>query len=270
MYIISSRANFSNADGLSSSGHIVREIDLTDDSLSRSFSDIDEFLPRISGRKILLLVHGYNNEQEEIYDAYSIIEEKIRVHVNSEYDDIIGYVWPGGDSRLDWWQAKRSANGVARRFRLLVWRLVESALSLDLMSHSLGARVILKAMKQVKVAEGKTLIRNFYCTAASVDDQVFEQEEEFHNSINKFSKICVFHSRRDDVLKFAYGLFERDVALGLLGPEDKAYIENHIDNVFVINCKKKVKKHGNYKHSDDLYAYIFRTLTDRVDRFVTL
>ena len=27
----------------------------------------------------------------------------------------MGYIWPGGDSKFEWWQAKRSANGVARR-----------------------------------------------------------------------------------------------------------------------------------------------------------
>ena len=274
MYIISSRLDFSNADDLLPSGHIIREIDLSQDSRSDSFSNIDEFLPKVADRKILMLVHGYNNEQDEIYDAYSIIQEKVRTHLDSQYDDVIGYVWPGGDSRLDWWLAKRSANGVARRFRLLVRRLAQSAMSLDLMSHSLGARVILKAMKQAVAGDGEPdgepLIRNYFCTAASVDDEVFEEEQEFHNTLDKFRKILVFHSRQDRVLKVAYGLAEGDVALGLLGPEDKSYIENHTRNIFVVNCKRKIKKHGNYKHSDDLYSYISRSLSDRIDKFETL
>ena len=270
MYIISSRNNFSNPDDLLPSGHIIREIDLRDDSLTGSFSDIDELLPIISGRKLLMLIHGYNNEQDEIYDAYSIVEEKVRTHLDSEYDEVIGYIWPGGDSKLDWQPAKRSANAIARRFQQLVRRLAQSALSLDLMSHSLGARVILKAMKQIRGGSGENLVRNYYCTAASVDDEVFEEEEEFHSAIDKFGRILIFHSRRDHVLKLAYRLAEADSALGLSGPEDKSYIENHTSNIFVINCKKKIKKHGNYKHSDDLYSYILRALTNRVNKFETL
>ena len=270
MYIISSRLNFSNADDLLPSGHIIREIDLRDDSLVGSFSDIDELLPNISGRRVLMLVHGYNNEQDEIYDAYSIIEEKVRTHLGSKYDDIIGYIWPGGDSRLEWSPAKRSANAIARRFRLLVRCLAQSASSFDLMSHSLGARVILKAMKQVVGNNGEIFVENYYCTAASVDDEVLEKEEEFHNAIDKFGKILVFHSRRDGVLSFAYRLAEGDTALGLSGPEDKSYIETHTSNIFVVNCKKKIKKHGNYKHSDELYLYILRSLNDQVTKFETL
>lgn len=270
MYIISSRLNFSDADDLLPSGHIIREIDLRDDSVSRSFSDIDKFFSVISGRKVLMLVHGYNNEQDEIYDAYSIIEEKVRKHLESEYDDVIGYIWPGGDSKLEWWPAKRSANAIAKRFRLLVRDIAQSALSLDLMSHSLGARVILKAMKQVVGGNGETLVRNYYCTAASVDDEVFEEEEEYHDAIDKFGRILIFHSRRDGVLKLAYRLAEGDSALGLSGPEDKSYIENHTSNIFVINCKKKIKKHGKYKHSNDLYSYISRSLAGQVKRFETL
>ena len=270
MYIISSRVNYSNPDELMPSGHTIREIDLSDDSNARSFSDLNEFLKNISGKRLLMLVHGYNNEQDEIYDAYSIIEEKVRVQLNSEYDDVMGYIWPGGDSKFEWWQAKRSANGVARRFRRLIERLSESAASLDLMSHSLGARVILKAMKQANANNGKVPVRNYYCTAASVDDEVFEPREEFYSAMDKFGQIYVFHSRRDKVLKWAYGIAESDVALGLSGPEDRSYIQNSTKNVFVINCKKKVTKHGHYKHSNDLYAYIARAFSKRPRRFVTL
>ena len=270
MYIISSRVNFSNPDKLMPSGHTIREIDLDDDSNARSFSDLNEFLTNISKKRLLMLVHGYNNEQDEIYDAYSIIEEKVRIHLNSEYDDVMGYIWPGGDSKFEWRQAKRSANGVARRFRRLVDRLSESAASLDLMSHSLGARVILKAMKQAKANNGRVPIRNYYCTAASVDDEVFDPREEFQSAIDKFSHIYVFHSRRDKVLRWAYGAAEGDVALGLSGPEDRAYIQNSTKNIFVINCKKRVAKHGHYKHSDDFYAYISHAFRKRPRRFVTL
>ena len=221
MYIISSRRYFSDPDRLSASGHTIREIDFSNDSVSHSFKDFGEFSARISGQRLLLLVHGYNNEQDEVYDAYSVIERKVQSHLNNEYDLVIGYSWPGGDTELDWWSSKRRANAVARRFRFLIHTLVASAHALDMMSHSLGARVIFKALKQASTINGNSIVRNYFCTAASVDNEVLEMGEEFHTAIDKFDGIYVFHSRKDEILYYAYRAAEFDQALGLSGPEDK-------------------------------------------------
>ncbi len=97
MYIISSRRNFSDPDVLSATGHMFREIDLSTDSVDQSFDDPTQFTKEIARQRVLLLVHGYNNEQDEVYDAYSVIENKVRTHMTQEYDEVIGYSWPGGD-----------------------------------------------------------------------------------------------------------------------------------------------------------------------------
>ena len=214
-----------------------------------------------------MLVHGYNNEQDEVYDAYSVIEQKIGEHLSDEYDVILGYSWPGGDKVHEWRAAKKRANAVARRFRFLIEKMSANVQALDVMSHSLGARVVLKALKQsAKVP----LLRNYYCTAPAVDNEVLEKNEEFHESVTKSEGLFVFHSKQDSVLAGAYRAAEFDNALGLYGPEDKQYIQKRTENIYVANCKKHIDSHGAYKRSDAMYSYISSVLVKKPAKFKTL
>ena len=269
MLIISSRRDFSDPDALSNLGHSFRDIDFSNDAVVRSFQDIADFSQAIQGN-ILLLVHGYNNEQEDVYDAYSVIQEKIRNRLSHQYDLVIGYSWPGGDDALDWYTSKRRANAVARRFRFLLQDLSPLVRGIDVMSHSLGARVVLKALKQAPLTNGGPLVRNYFSMAASVDNEVFEPDEEFHDCIRNIGSIFVFHSKKDGVLGVMYRLSELDRALGLSGPEDKAFVQYRVPSMYVINCKREIESHGGYKHSDALYSYIAKALKGQATQFETL
>lgn len=267
MLIVSSRKGFNNPDKLNEEGHQFREIDLARDKEIRIIDTLEDFVTELAGKRILLLVHGYNNEQDEVYDAYSVIEAKTHEHLQAEYYLVIGYSWPGGDQGLEWWASKKRANAVARRFRFLIENLSANVQLLDVMSHSLGARVVLKALKQTTADK---LIRNYLCTAPAVDNEVLEKGEEFFSSVNKIEALYVFHSKRDGVLASAYRLAEFDNALGLYGPEDKQYIQNKTKNIYVANCKKKVDSHGAYKRSDAIYNYISLSMTKKPTKFRTL
>ncbi len=218
---------------------------------------------------MLLLVHGYNNEHDEVLDAYQTVERQVTTQLAGQYDHVLGYSWPGGDYRLEWFAAKSRANAVAARFRRLIRTIAGTAATLDVMSHSLGARVVLKALRGMQ-ANGQP-VRNYFCLAAAVDNEALEEGKEFAESVNHTEAMFVLHSNKDGVLTVAYRVAEFDRALGLSGPEDKAYIENNTANVFVLNCKNKVDRHGAYKHSVDVYTYMLRALGPiGVPRFETL
>ena len=269
MWIISSRRDFSDPDTLSLSGDLFREIDFfNDDSVLSEGSDFKVVSPVIQGKTVLLLVHGYNNEQEEVHDAYEVIEQNITANLGQQYDVIIGYSWPGGNTALDWYSAKRRANAVARRFRFLLQNLSQSAQGVDVMSHSLGARVVLKGLKQATAPNGQ-LVRNYFCTAAAVDNEIFEPGEEFHDCIRKIGSIFIFHSKKDEVLACSYRVAEFDRALGLSGPEDKEFIQNQA-NIYVVNCKRKIESHGAYKRSNAMYNYMAAVLNGQLTKFKTL
>lgn len=252
MIIISSRKNFNDSDHLSTSGHLMKEIDLANDNVLRDLT-MQDLVTELQGKTVLVLVHGYNNEQFEVYDAYKVIEDKINALAPGLYDYIIGYSWPGGDQGLEWWQGKSRANAVARLFRSLIEGISINANAVDLMSHSLGARVSLKALKE---SQAQGVVRNYFCTAPAVDNESLEPDEEFFRSVPSCGRLFVFHSARDGVLRISYQAAEWDRALGLYGPEDKDYISRKARTVFVANCKKIVGTHGGYKRADALYKYI--------------
>ncbi len=264
MIIVSARSDFDDPDKISTNGHQVKEIDLINDSVVKQSIDLNNIL---QGKSVLILVHGYNNEQFEVYDAYQIIEQKVAMHLSGKYDYVIGYSWPGGDRGIEWWQGKSRANGVARMFRRQIEKLHSVCSSIDVMSHSLGARVTLKALKGSSVPN---LVRNYYCTAPAVDNESLEPREEFHDSLTSTNNLYVFHSARDGVLSMSYRAAEFDRALGLNGPEDKAFVLQTHHNIYVANCKKVIDSHGGYKRSEELYQYISASMTKPPFEFSTL
>lgn len=278
MIIVSARSNFDNAEVLSTDGHHIRQVDLNGDGSSANEKDgatpsdaltinKQALIEKIAGKKILVLVHGFNNEQLEVYDAYQVINNKINQVLPHTYDYVIGYSWPGGKYGHDWWGAKSRANSVARMFRALLETLGKSALHLDLMSHSLGARVCMKALKETPVS---SLARNYFCMAPAINNECLEANEEFVNSIPSCGRIFIFHSSHDGVLRVTYNSAEKNRALGLHGPEDQEYISHQSETIYVANCKKHVASHGGYKRSDAIYQYMKKYQTANPNKFKTI
>lgn len=91
---------------------------------------------------------------------------------------VLGYVWPGGDLGISYVFAKRRAEKAAQRIQSLLLSIASVANSIDINTHSLGARVALQALKGVP---GKP-IRNLFMLAAAVDDESIEIGEKFYSS----------------------------------------------------------------------------------------
>jgi hypothetical protein len=138
---------------------------------------------------------------------------------------------------------------------------------MDVMTHSLGTRVALKAVD--RISQGH--VRLLHLMASAVDNESIEAGYAFYRGTQNCVRNLVFHTKHDPVLKYAYTAAEWDTALGLSGPEDPASIRQHSKNVTVVNCKRKIKEHGQYKYSDDVYALIGSALDGApMDQFVTL
>lgn len=270
MLLISARKDFWDSNLLSDSDEI-RNVVLTDESLGDPVSEA-KFLADITNKRILLIIHGYNNEEDDVVRAYDIIENKINSLLSDAggepvYDTIIGYTWPGGDDGLDYFAARKRSGAVAPRVDTWLSKMVNVADSIDVMAHSMGCRIALMAQKNGK---GKR-IRNLFTMAAAVDDESIEMGQEYYVSTQNCDTSYVFHSSLDSVLANAYKLAEGDRALGQYGPEDTASIIDNSKNVKVINCKNVVKKHGGYKQCDSLYRYIANEFgLGKANQFTTL
>ncbi|MEM7208791.1 MAG: alpha/beta hydrolase [Pseudomonadota bacterium] len=265
MLIASARHSFTNPDVMLSDGHSFGRVDFETDDVVEHLSK-ESLQSELKNKRVLLLVHGYNNEHDEVSDAYEIIQQNVDQFLSAHYDLVVGYSWPGGDHALEWWSANRRANAVARRLRHLLKMINSVCDTLDVMSHSLGARVVLKALK-----ESNSRICNFhFCTAGAVDNEVLEPDEEFHQALKACNKTFVFHSNKDGVLSVTYRAAQWDRALGHTGPEDRKFVDDETDQVHVANCKNVVSHHGGYKRSRHMYRYIDDAKSGSVQKFVTL
>lgn len=222
----------------------------SDALINRCFDDLQR---ATSGKKVLCLVHGYANPIESVSNSYGIIHRKVTAL--KQYDLIIGFTWPSVKFVLQWWKSKRNSEKVDQCFVRMCRRL--NTAQLDVMTHSLGARVVLSGLDEVPVE--KPTFDNVFLTAAAIDNESLEEDEEFFQATSQCKRIFVMHTRKDGVLRSAYLAANADRALGLHGPESFAAVR---DNVHVINCKKVVDSHSGYRKSDEVYAYIDKVLSN--------
>jgi esterase/lipase superfamily enzyme len=258
MIFISYRKNFwSNLDiGVPDT---IREVPTDGTSAEAPISD-DDFRTAIQDQRLLLLIHGYHNKRENIIGGYSMIDGALRAKnaVGSgarAYHQVIGIAWPGGFTKISYLAAKLRANALGDSVFARLRKIVEAAKAVDIMTHSLGARVILKALQNAD--PNSETVRNLFLTAPAVDDESIQQGEKFFISTQACRKVFVLHSGNDKVLKLTYPLMDFDKALGLNGP-DKA---NKLGaNVQMVDCSDAVRAHSDYRKRLELYTFIKKVL----------
>jgi esterase/lipase superfamily enzyme len=258
MNFISYRKNFwSNVD--IAQPDAIREVPSDGTSAETPVTD-DEFRLSITDQRLLLLVHGYHNKRENILGGYSMIEGTMQSRniVGSgprAYHQVIGIAWPGGFTKASYLLAKLRANALGDSVFARLKKIVEAAKAVDIMTHSLGARVVLKALQN---ADPTTqTIRNLFLTAPAVDDESIQQGEKFFNATKACRKVFVLHSRNDNVLKLSYPILDFDKALGLEGPQKANKIGG---NVQLVDCSDAVKAHSDYRKRLELYTFIKKVL----------
>lgn len=269
MILISCRSDFTS-DRRFAGQNLIR--DYPDLKNTGHFSDLDEqsLLTEAMGKHVLVLVHGYRNAITNVAASYDTLQTKL---IASElvqpphYDLVLGFLWPGFRTQLGFFPAVPYANRSAGFFRSLLMLLGRSALTLDVQTHSLGARVALQALS---ATEG-LFVDNLMLTAPAVDNECLEPGQEFHASLDRCRRTIVYHSKKDRVLKIGFQIASIDRALGLNGPEHPSIIEQKCPTVFVVNCSDVVKQHGAYRTAGALYSHWARVLSELpLPRFETL
>ncbi|HYE75098.1 MAG TPA: alpha/beta hydrolase, partial [Blastocatellia bacterium] len=165
------------------------------------------------------------------------------------------------ETALGFFPAVPFANRSAGFFRSFLELASRNARTVDVETHSLGARVALQAM-----AGGTDgFVDNLMLTAPAVDDEVLEPRQEFHKALEACRRCLVYHSDKDRTLKFSYRIGDApnfDRALGLKGPQHPQIIKDQCPDVFTIDCKKVVATHGGYRAAGAYYEHWSRVLTD--------
>jgi esterase/lipase superfamily enzyme len=261
MYFISYRKNFwSNSDD--SDHDAIRNVPL--DNLSEGQDATEEkFNADIKDKRLLLLIHGYRNKRENVVGGYAMIDNQLRAKGilgtgGRAYDEVVGIAWPGGLFRISYLIAKKRASKIADSVFARLEKVVAQAKAVDVMTHSLGARVILKALQNAD--PNKKLIRNLILTAPAVDDESIQEGEKFFGATQTCRDVYVLHSDADPVLSTFFKvplLGDSDRALGERGPEKPNKVGK---NVHLIDCIKIVKEHSDYRKRLELYSFIKKVL----------
>jgi esterase/lipase superfamily enzyme len=219
---------------------------------------------------VVVFVHGYRNPLRNVGAAYRKLETELTSRGligPGQYDMAIGFLWPGFETRVGFFPAVPWANRSAAFFREFVKLLNGHAHTVDVQTHSLGARVALQTM----AFEHEVWVDNLMLTAPAVDNESLEPAKEFNAALRSCRRCLVYHSSKDPVLRVWYRLGALDKALGDKGPEDPEVIEKQCPEVYVVNCSNVVASHGGYRRAAEVYEHWTRVLSEAtLPRFETL
>lgn len=210
-----------------------------------SIADGDDLSPtevkaRLSGKRVLVLVHGYN--VTDAFDAYSRMAINIAQH-KLGYDEIVGVQWPGSKISLAFLLAAARANKAGRKLQAAL-NLLSDVSVLDIEGHSLGCRVICEAV----VAGLRP--RLIVLAGAAIDSDSINVDTEYGVHLASIPSVLIACSGSDAVLRKAYTLASWDNALGLTGPEDPTKVT---ENVHTVDLTEYVPEHSYYKKCEEFY-----------------
>ncbi len=159
-----------------------------------------QLIAQCKGKHVLIATHGFNVPGAAGTDNLTRWEALLTLPANAVY---IGYLWPGDSvwlHALIYPEAAKVAMDAGDRLAAWLNTNLSAAASVSFVSHSLGARVVLEAIKGVK---GLT-VRRLLLMAGAVDDTVLGGE--FASAAKQVAKISNLSSHKDDVLKWAFPL----------------------------------------------------------------
>jgi esterase/lipase superfamily enzyme len=201
-------------------GAVTRGVVIPDAGLGTEFD-----LRRESS--IAFLVHGFNVNRSSGTDAFRQLLQHLPLLGGMAY---VGMLWPG-----DHWSRAASysfegndADDSATALTTFIGDTVTRGTELSFVSHSLGARVVLEAIKRLKRTDYPT--RQVCLMAAAIDDFSLAAQRTYLTAVARTQRVAVLASREDRVLKLAYPLgdflqslifFRTDrtgLALGFHGP----------------------------------------------------
>jgi esterase/lipase superfamily enzyme len=258
MILVSCRRNFDSNQFFAETNQIRRYPNLQNlqqfDTLS-----VGELGAEVAGKHVVVLVHGFRNPLPNVAASYAEVEAGLirRGLAGSDgYGAVIGFVWPGFQTAAGFFPAVPSANRSSSYLRGLLRLLGANATTVDLETHSLGARVGLQAL----AFAGEVWVDNLLLTAPAVDDESLEPRQEFNGSLASCRRCLVYHSSGDQVLKVSYRIGGLDRALGYKGPQHRSIIEQHCRDVFAVDCSQAVQSHGGYRDSERFFEHWARVL----------
>jgi esterase/lipase superfamily enzyme len=257
MYVVSCRRGFDSDQRLAAKNAYRN---FTNPADAGTFEDLNktELLQHATNKHVCILIHGFNNELPEVMNAYwKITSQMLDTGVTgpSGYGLVLGFTWPGFATAAGFFTAVRNASKAAPFLLELINDVRRVAHTVDIQTHSLGARVALTALR----SPNAVFVDQLLLTAPAVDHHLLEPDKDFFSSTQNCNRLFIYHTQHDGVLRAAYPLGDihdgPGRALGLRGPRSKPVTISKTPNIYVVNCAQRVSGHGAYKDTKQYFQH---------------
>lgn len=196
--------------------------------------------------ELLLHAHGWRNDADDAVESFEGVRTALRA--NGYEPSVIGYSWDSDTLYTRWWDATEIAeqNGLKLANFLAGYAEENPDTTLRVTSHSLGARVVLRAV-EVLNANGLTdVVHSLTLLGGAADNDAVSTDGRYGADVAAATGATDnFYKTDDAVLEWAYGTAEVDSAVGeegCEGDEPENYSDHRVDYV---------DSHGDYYRQDD-------------------
>lgn len=156
-----------------------KKVFTTVDALPMERRDVDKWFMNVAGKrhKLLIFVHGYNTTFVEA--AYSLAQI---THDSGTDAAPVLFTWPSRARPLDYVYDTNSATYSRDDLEFLLTRAATdpNVTDITVMAHSLGNWIMMEALRQMSIRQGRILpkIKNVVMASADLDVGVFENQLE--------------------------------------------------------------------------------------------
>ncbi len=232
----------------------------------------------LSNKRVMILIHGFNVDRT-IVNTFLALKDRFRAM--GQYDAVIGITWPGSKIDFEKWAAslvqsswgvfvvktvqalgqyvtakKRVIDEVTPRLAQLLLAMHQRNVTMDVLAHSMGNRLILEVATRCPSLR----LRNLFCIgpAVSGDDLATVYcRGRYSPATERIQNICIFYSKGDGILKVLFPLYEWEAPLG--DATDRT--ANTPRNVSLVDVTEDVKDHSGYYEAGSIY----QNIQDRVE-----
>ncbi|MFO0994796.1 MAG: alpha/beta hydrolase [Hyphomicrobiales bacterium] len=179
---------------------------------------LDRNLPK--ARRVLIFVHGFNNQFEDAVYRYAQI-----VHDSGVVAAPVLFTWPSRGSVFAYGYDRESTNFSRDAFEKTVWQISQDpdVEDVTILGHSMGAWLVMEGMRQMAIRHGKlpANIKNIILASPDIDVDVFATQ--WLAIRDSQARMTLFVSRNDKALRFSRRIAGRVDRVGQVDTRSATY-----------------------------------------------
>ena len=208
-----------------------------------------------TNKDTLLLIHGFNNNFDEVTAAYLGFDRKVRQA--GFKGNVIGFTWPSYGEWFQYFgdieQVEHASFGFLNF--LLKFRPLLGEHKFHVNTHSMGAYLLIRALAAYSridaIAEplpDSFIVDEMTFFAADVSNEILETGEDGNIAVGEAKRLTSYFSSKDPVLGISQ-VVNHDGRLGLGGAERPNRLPK---NAFQIDCSTLIESHSAYRDTPEV------------------